>query len=115
MTQINTDDGTFTPRRVAGPLTLNGSGATLPDPLYQEWIRLYQTVQPELRLSYDAQGSTKGREDLLQSGVVQFAGTEEAVVDSDTQISRAACLPAPLHVPMLVGAVGVVYNLPAKP
>lgn len=82
------------------------------DHLCQEWIRLYQQVQPDLTLSYAPQGSTKGREDLLQAGVVQFAGTEEAVVDQDPQIGRAACLPAPLHVPMLVGAVGVVYHLP---
>jgi hypothetical protein len=50
----------------------------------------------------------------LQSGIVQFAGSEEAVVDSDTQMTRRVCQPAPLHTPMVVGAVGIVYNLPLE-
>ncbi|HEU4321842.1 MAG TPA: substrate-binding domain-containing protein [Roseiflexaceae bacterium] len=103
----------FRPRRFEAPVSLSGAGATLPAPLYQELIEVYQRVQPDVALSYDPLGSTKGREDLLQSGFVQFAGTEEAVVDNDPQITRPACLPAPPHIPMVVGAVGIVYNLPS--
>lgn len=104
---------TFRPRGFDVPVTLNGAGATLPAPLYQELIRLYQTVQPSVLLTYNASGSTSGRVDLLQGGIIQFAGSEEAVVDNDTQITRPACLPAPPHIPMVVGAVGIVYNLPS--
>jgi phosphate ABC transporter phosphate-binding protein len=106
-------DHPFTPRQFAKPIALSGSGATFPNPLYQELIKRYQQVQPGVTLSYNPEGSTQGRVDLLQSGIVQFAGSEEAVVDGDSQITRAVCQPAPLHSPTVVGAVGIVYNLPS--
>ncbi len=104
---------TFRPRSFDAPVALNGAGASLPAPLYQELIEIYQRVQPNVSLTYNASGSTQGRADLLQSAFVQFAGTEEAVIDNDPQITRSACLPAPPHIPMVVGAVGIVYNLPS--
>lgn len=105
----------FTPREVATQVSLNGSGATFPGPLYQQLIERYQQIQPNVALSYTATGSTQGRADLLQAGIVEFAGSDEAVADNDPQIARAACQPAPLHIPMVVGAVGIVYNLPPGP
>lgn len=110
-----TADRPFRPRDFPEQVILSGSGATFPAPLYQELVRRYQRVQPNVALSYEATGSTAGRADLLQSGFVQFAGSDEAVVDQDAQIERAVCQPAPLHVPMVVGAVGVIYNLPSGP
>ncbi|HEU5102409.1 MAG TPA: substrate-binding domain-containing protein [Roseiflexaceae bacterium] len=103
---------TFKPRHFESPIVLSGSGGTFPNPLYQELIKRYQQVEPSVMLTYNAAGSTQGRVDLLQAGIVQFAGSDEAVVDGDAQITRAVCLPAPLHIPMVVGAVGIVYNLP---
>ena len=104
----------FTPRHFATDITLSGSGATFPNPLYQDLIKRYQQVESSVALSYNAEGSTQGQVDLLQSGIVQFAGSEEAVVDGDSQITRAVCQPAPLHMPMVVGAVGIIYNLPPE-
>jgi phosphate transport system substrate-binding protein len=104
----------FTPRHFATQVALSGSGATFPNPLYQDLIKRYQQVEPSVALSYSPEGSTQGRVDLLQSGIVQFAGSDEAVVDGDSQITRAVCQPAPLHTPMVVGAVGIVYNLPPE-
>ncbi len=102
----------FTPRHFATQVSISGSGATFPNPLYQDLIQRYQQVEPSVALAYNAEGSTQGRADLLQSGIVQFAGSEEAVADDDAQITRAVCQPVPLHAPMVVGAVGIVYNLP---
>ena len=110
---VPTADQPFTPRHFATQVAINGSGATFPNPLYQELVKRYQQVEPSVALSYNAEGSTQGRADLLQAGIVQFAGSEEAVVDGDSQITRSVCQPAPLHTPMVVGAVGIVYNLPS--
>jgi phosphate ABC transporter phosphate-binding protein len=107
-----TADQAFTPRQFATQVSISGSGATFPNPLYQDLIKRYQQVEPSVALSYNAEGSTQGRADLLQSGIVQFAGSEEAVADDDLQITRPVCQPTPLHNPMIVGAVGIVYNLP---
>ena len=106
-------DQAFTPRHFAAQVALSGSGATFPNPLYQELIKRYQQVEPSVALSYNSEGSTQGRADLLQSGIVQFAGSDEAVPDRDSQIARSVCQPAPLHTPTVVGAIGIVYNLPA--
>jgi len=106
-------DQPFTPRHFTATVSLSGSGATFPNPLYQELIKRYQQIEPSVALSYNAAGSTQGRADLLQSGIVQFAGSDEAVPDRDAQITRTVCQPAPVHTPTVVGAIGIVYNLPA--
>ncbi len=111
-------DQPFTPRHFTAPVALSGSGATFPNPLYQELIKRYQQIEPSVALSYNAAGSTQGRADLgradlLQSGIVQFAGSDEAVPDRDSQIARPVCQPAPVHTPTVVGAIRIVYNLPA--
>jgi phosphate ABC transporter phosphate-binding protein len=104
--------GQFQPRSFSPLVAISGAGSTLAGPLYQALSQRYAQVQPSVQLNYTPQGSTAGQEGLLQQGSIQFAGTEEAVVDNDVQITRAACQPAPLHVPVAVGAVGIVYNVP---
>src|SRR5215813_6408943 len=41
----------------AGSITLNGAGATFPDPIYTEWRFAFQYVDPSVVINYQANGS----------------------------------------------------------
>src|SRR5438105_15604951 len=45
----------------AGSITLNGAGATFPDPIYSEWRFAYQYVDPSVVINYQAIGSGGGQ------------------------------------------------------
>jgi len=86
--------------------TLEGSGASFPNPLYQRYIRDYRRVVPSVRISYESVGSGQGIRDFL-GGVTDFGGTDAVISDDDFDSSD-------LHVPMVMGAVVATYNLPGR-
>ncbi len=88
---------------------LNGSGATFPFPLYQDWIKAYgeQTGQ---RISYQPVGSGEGIQQLMNKAV-DFGATDAFL--SDNELNRAP--EQILHLPTCLGAVAITYNLPGQP
>ena len=44
----------------AADITLQGSGATFPAPLYQRWFAEYNKMHPEVQVNYQALGSGAG-------------------------------------------------------
>jgi phosphate transport system substrate-binding protein len=86
---------------------INGAGATFPYPLYSKWFSEYQKVDPEVQINYQSIGSGGGIRQFLDK-TVDFGATDAPMTDE--QISKAS---APvLHVPTVLGAVVVTYNLP---
>jgi phosphate transport system substrate-binding protein len=86
--------------------TLSGAGATFPEPLYQRWFELFQQQYPKVHIRYDAVGSAKGIERLTE-GKLDFAA-------SDMPLSNQAMSEANqhfVHVPTVLGAVVVIYNV----
>lgn len=87
---------------------LRGAGATLPYPLYQQWIEVYP---PALgRLSYDPVGSGKGIQALL-GNEVDFGATDAFLTDGELKKGTGQIL----HIPTCIGAVALSYNLPGNP
>lgn len=87
---------------------LRGSGATLPYPLYQQWIEVYPR---ELgRLSYDPVGSGKGIQALLHDEV-DFGATDAFLTDRELKKAGGNIL----HIPTCIGAVAIACNLPGNP
>ncbi len=86
--------------------TLRGAGATFPAPLYQRWFELFQEQNPKAHISYDAVGSAEGIQ-RLKEGKVDFGASEMPL--SDEAMSEAH--QRFLHVPAVLGAVVVIYNL----
>ena len=85
---------------------LNGSGATFPQPLYEEWAYNFNDhVDPTVQINYSGVGSGQGKTDIL-NGTVDFAGSDAALTNSE-----AAKKPMQ-QIPMVAGAVVVVFNLP---
>jgi phosphate transport system substrate-binding protein len=84
---------------------VSGVGATFPAPLYQRWINRY-AADTGAKVSYSSVGSSRGIEAVMTDGA-DF-GTSDAPM-TDDQLQQAGDV---LHVPMTLGAVAIVYNVP---
>jgi phosphate transport system substrate-binding protein len=85
---------------------LNGAGATFPDPIYKKWFNEYKTAK-NVAINYQAIGSGGGIK-ALQEGTVDFGASDAPM--SDDEMSKLKT-PA-LHIPTVLGAVVLTYNLP---
>jgi phosphate transport system substrate-binding protein len=102
--------GTFKPRDVTAKLT--GSGATFPDPIYQQWVKDYKAVAPNVEINYQGVGSGQGRKDFF-GGVTDFGGTDKFASDQELAGAITGTLKSEvLHIPTVLGAVVATYNLP---
>ena len=87
--------------------TINGAGATFPQPVYQEWAaRFQETVGPTV--NYQGIGSGGGIAQFT-AGTVDFGATDAAMTDDELKSAEAKG--KPVHVPTVLGAVTVSYNL----
>ncbi len=88
------------------PRVVDGTGATLPYPLYARWATEYAHVDPNVRINYQPLGSGAGVRQIAD-GVVDFGATDEAM--SEAELERAG---RPLvQIPTTVGAVVLAYHL----
>ena len=85
---------------------LTGAGATFPNPIYTKWFDAYQK-QTGVRINYQSIGSGGGIRQFTE-GTVDFGATDGPM--KDEQI--AAVQGNVLHIPTVLGAVVVTYNLP---
>ena len=95
-----------TPNNV-GKVHLQGEGSSFLFPQIQAWSAALKERHPWIVVSYNPTGSGSGQSALL-SGVVDFAG-------SDPPLSREAweqLRGRVLQMPVVIGMVAVVYNLP---
>ena len=72
---------------------VSGAGATFPDPLYQEWIRLLAESRPGLRISYEPVGSALGVSRLLE-GKIAFAGSDVLLTGDQVRNAKTGKLGA---------------------
>ena len=95
-------------RRAASTLFVTGAGSTFINPLMTKWTFAYSsTVDKNTRINYQSIGSGAGIS-ALTSGTVDFAGSDAFL--SDAQL--AALKGNALHVPLTIGPVAMLYNLP---
>ena len=91
----------------AGSAALTGAGATFPNPIYAKWFDAYAR-QTGVRINYQSIGSGGGIRQFTE-GTVDFGATDSPM--SDEQI---AAVPGGVeHLPTVIGAVVLTYNLPA--
>jgi phosphate transport system substrate-binding protein len=89
----------------SAPATLNGAGSTFAAPVYQQWGS--ELKNQGITLNYQGVGSGAGVA-ALQSGTVQWAGSDPALTPDDTsKLTKGD----PLQVPMFFGAITISYNL----
>ncbi|MGK5082617.1 phosphate ABC transporter substrate-binding protein PstS [Bdellovibrionota bacterium FG-1] len=86
---------------------INGAGATFPYPLYSKWFSEYQKVAPEVQINYQSIGSGGGIRQFSEK-TIDFGASDAPMTNE--QLGKAS---APiLHIPTVLGAVVVTYNLP---
>src|SRR5205809_8043973 len=90
----------------AAQVQLNGAGATFPNIIYSDWMLTYNQSHPDVKLNYQSIGSGGGIRQF-SDGTVDFGGTDAPMSDS----AIAAIQGNVLHIPTVMGAVVVAYNL----
>ena len=94
----------------AQEVKLSGAGATFPYPLYSKWFNEYNKLHPEIKINYQSIGSGGGIRQFSE-GTVDFGATDGPM--TDVQLSSSKVQPVK-HLPMTLGAVVPIYNLPVK-
>ena len=92
-------------------LKLNGAGATFPYVIYSKWFDVYHT-KTGIEFNYQSIGSGGGIKQVT-AGTVDF-GASDAFLSEDQmkEIQDKQGTPI-IHIPTVMGAVVVTYNLPA--
>jgi phosphate transport system substrate-binding protein len=98
------------PGQADAQLLMNGAGATFPYPIYSKWFDEYTKVDPSVRFNYQSIGSGGGIRQISER-TVDFGASDGPMTDE--QLRKA---PADLfHIPTVLGADVVTYNLPGSP
>ncbi len=85
---------------------ITGAGATFPYPLYARWFNEYAKTS-NTRINYQSIGSGAGIRQVV-ARTVDFGATDVPMTDAEISASKMRIL----HIPTVVGAVAITYNLP---
>lgn len=94
-----------------GPVSLNGAGATFPQPLYLEWIGAFTSKNKGIKINYQGIGSGGGIQQFTQM-TVDFGASDAPMKDEEIAAAEQASGSTVLHIPTVFGAVVLAYNLP---
>jgi phosphate transport system substrate-binding protein len=89
-----------------GGVDLTGAGATFPYPIYSKWISDY-SAKTGVKINYQAIGSGGGIRQLLE-GTVDFGASDAPMSDEELAKGKGPIL----HIPTVLGAVVLTYNIP---
>src|SRR5437899_6050804 len=87
-------------------IRLQGAGATFPNPLYQKWLSEYGKLHPNVKIDYQSIGSGGGIKQI-QARTVDFGASDSPMKDEDLKAAPGEIL----HIPTVLGAVVITYNL----
>jgi phosphate transport system substrate-binding protein len=87
--------------------SLTGTGATFPNPIYTKWFDAYHK-KTGVQINYQSIGSGGGIRQFTE-GTVDFGATDGPMNESQIQAVNGNVL----HVPTVMGAVAVTYNVPS--
>jgi phosphate transport system substrate-binding protein len=88
-------------------VSLTGAGATFPYPVYSKWFDAYYQASGN-QVNYQSLGSGAGVKQFTE-GTVDFGATDGPMTDEEI----AAINGAVIHIPTVLGADAVTWNLPS--
>ena len=91
----------------AGAQSLTGAGATFPNPIYTKWFDAYNKAT-KVQINYQSIGSGGGIRQFTE-GTVDFGATDGPMSVAQMEAVQNNVL----HIPTVIGAVVLTYNLPA--
>ncbi|MGI5281913.1 phosphate ABC transporter substrate-binding protein PstS [Nonomuraea polychroma] len=94
--------------------SISGSGSTAQEGAMDAWRAEFQRRHPDLRVRYQPSGSGAGIRDFI-AGRTAFAGSDVAMRPLEQAQADKRCGGKAVHLPMVVGPIAVVYNLPSVP
>jgi phosphate transport system substrate-binding protein len=92
---------------VVGQTTLNGAGATFPNPMYAKWFSEYHKLHSDVQINYQPIGSGGGIRQVT-AGTVDFGASDMPMTDKQLQEAKFKIL----NIPTVLGAVVPAYNIP---
>jgi phosphate transport system substrate-binding protein len=90
-----------------GSVDLTGAGATFPYPIYSKWFSDYATATG-VKINYQSIGSGGGIRQLSE-GTVDFGASDSPMSDDEMSKAKGGAI---LHIPTVLGADVITYNLP---
>jgi phosphate transport system substrate-binding protein len=90
-----------------GQTTLNGAGASFPNPIYSKWFSEYNKLHPDVQVNYQSLGSGAGIRQVI-AGTVDFGASDGPMTDEQLKEAKTKIL----HIPTVMGAVVPAYNVP---
>ncbi len=92
---------------LAAQTALTGAGATFPNPIYSKWFDAYNK-KTGVQINYQSIGSGGGIKQYTE-GTVDFGASDGPMTDDQLQAVGGHVL----HIPTVMGAVVLTWNLPA--
>jgi phosphate transport system substrate-binding protein len=87
--------------------TLNGAGATFPNPMYSKWFSEYHKLHSDVQMNYQPIGSGGGIHQVIV-GTVDFGASDMPMTDDQLKEAKFKVL----NIPTVLGAVVPAYNIP---
>jgi len=87
--------------------TLNGAGATFPNPMYSKWFSEYNKIHSNVQINYQPIGSGGGIRQVT-AGTVDFGASDMPMTDKQLEDAKQKIL----NIPTVLGAVVLAYNIP---
>ncbi len=97
---------------VNGVSRLNGGGATFVDPIMQRWSSEYKTAK-SVEIDYKKSGSGNGIQQMTGK-VLDFGCTDAPMNKEETENAKGEGGEV-VHIPVIMGAVAMIYNVPGVP
>jgi phosphate transport system substrate-binding protein len=105
--QSKTANNTTRAEQKSASVDLTGAGATFPYPIYSKWFATY-AEKTGVKINYQSIGSGGGIRQLSE-GTVDFGASDSPMKDEEIAKAKGGAV---LHIPTVLGAVAVTYNLP---
>ena len=96
---------------VIAQTTLNGAGATFPNPIYSKWFSEYHKLHSEVQVNYQSIGSGGGIRQVTE-GTVDFGASDMPMTDAQLAEAQSKLKTKLFNIPTVLGAVVPAYDIP---
>jgi phosphate transport system substrate-binding protein len=90
-----------------GSQRLQGVGASFPKPIYEKWVNEYGKVNTGARIDYQSTGSSAGIK-AVQQQTADFGASDAPMTAEEMTAAQGGEV---LHIPTVLGAVVLTYNV----
>lgn len=90
-----------------GGLRMQGSGSTFVKPMMDKWTSEYGKLNPTIKIDYQSTGSGAGIK-AIQNQTSDFGASDAAMSDEELKQAGGGEI---VHIPVVLGAVVLTYNL----